>query len=128
MTDSNSPFTGRITLALNVSDRKTAARWYEAHFGCRLLYDAEEMRWCEMTTPVEGATLGLSDGEPVVLGGMTPTFEVADLDGARVAMEGSGVRFDGPTQVVDGFVKLATCLDPDGHRVMLAQDLQGGEP
>lgn len=124
MTDTTSHFTGRLTLAFPVADRRASARWYAANLGCRLLYDAEEMRWCELDSPVAGVTVGFSDGEPVTTGGPVPTFEVVDLDAVREALEGSGVRFEGPTQVLEGLAKLATFLDPDGHRLSLAQDLQ----
>jgi CreA protein len=121
-------FSGRLTLAFQVSDRGASARWYERMLGCRPLYDVEEMRWCELASPVEGVTIGLSDEGEVQRGGPIPTFEVHDLDGARRALEAQGVRFEGESETVPGFVKLATLLDPDGHRLMLAEDLQSSAP
>jgi predicted enzyme related to lactoylglutathione lyase len=60
-------------------------------------------------------------------GGYVPCLGgVHHLDSVRSRMEEAGVAFEGPTEVVEGFVKLATFLDPDGNRVMLAEDLQGG--
>lgn len=126
MTEGNH-FSGRLTLAFQVTDRKTSTRWYEAMLGCRLLYDVEEIGWCELTSPVDGVTVGLSDAGPVVAGGPVPTFDVRDLDAVRGFLEGKGVRFEGDTEVHEGLAKLATFFDPDGHRLMLAQDLQGGE-
>ncbi len=127
MGEGTTPFSGTLTLALAVRDRKASAGWYAAHLGCSLLYDVEEMGWCELSTPVGGVSLGLLDQEPVVIGGPTPTFGVSDLDGTREVMEAAGVSFTGPTIVMEGFVKLADFTDPDGHRLTLAQDLQGGE-
>jgi len=121
-----STFTPQLTLALPVSDRRASARWYETHLGCRLLYDLEEMGWCELSTAVPGVTLGLSDGHPLTPGGISPTWGVHDLDAVRATMEAAGVAFEGTTEVIEGFVKLATFADLDGNRVMLAQDLQGG--
>jgi CreA protein len=43
---------------------------------------------------------------------------------ARAHMEAQGVRFDGPSVSHEGMVKLATFYDPDGHTLMLYQDLQ----
>jgi CreA protein len=117
-------FSGRLTLAFQVSDRGASARWYEQMLGCRPLYDVEEMRWCELASPVDGVTIGLSDDGKAERGGPVPTWEVADVDAVRRDLESRGVAFEGDTVTVPGFVKLATLLDPDGHRLMLAEDLQ----
>ncbi len=120
-------FSGKLTLAFQVRDRKASSRWYEEVLGCRLLYDAEEMSWCELASPVPEVAIGLSDEGPVRPGGPVPTFEVHDLDGFRRELENRGVRFEAETVVVEGIAKLATFFDPDDHRLMLAQDLQGGD-
>lgn len=120
-------FSGRLTLAFQVRDRQASRRWYEEHLGCRLLYDAAEMNWCELASPVPGVTIGLSDDGSLSAGGPVPTFEVHDLDAARERLAGPAVRFEGETIVIDGLAKLATFVDPDGNRLMLAEDLQGGE-
>lgn len=119
------PFVGKLTLSFRVPDRTATARWYQDTFGFTLLYDAPEMKWCELTTPVPGVTIGLSDEAAADSGGAVPTFEVHGLDGLRAQLETRGVRFDGDTVVIDGAVKYATLLDPDGRRLMLAEDLQG---
>lgn len=120
-------FTGRLTLAFEVRDRKASARWYEEVLGCRLLYDADEMKWCELASPVPGVTIGFTDEGAVHAGGPVPTFEVQDVDAIRSKLEERDVRFEGETIVIDGLAKLATFFDPDGHRLMLAEDLQGGQ-
>ena len=51
------------------------------------------------------------------------SFAVEDIDAARKLLESKDVRFDGPTRVYDGMVKLATFYDPDGNTLMLFQDL-----
>jgi len=38
-------------------------------------------------------------------------------------MEAAGIRFDGPTETIEGMVSTATFYDPDGNALMLAQDL-----
>jgi CreA protein len=120
-------FSGRLTLAFQVSDRGASARWYERMLGCRQLYDVEQMRWCELASPVDGVTIGLTDDGAVERGGPVPTWEVDDVDGARRELESRGVAFEGDTVTVPGFVKFATLFDPDGHRLMLAEDLQASE-
>jgi catechol 2,3-dioxygenase-like lactoylglutathione lyase family enzyme len=118
-------FDGGLALALGVRDRKESARWYQEVLGFTLLFDSDEMAWCELATEVSRVTIGFSDVEtPQVGGGATPTFGVRDLDAARAQLEARGVRFDGPSVSYEGMVKLATFYDPDGHTLMLYQDLQ----
>jgi predicted enzyme related to lactoylglutathione lyase len=99
--------------------------WYERVLGMSLLYEVEEIGWCELTTPVTGqtVTLGLSEVEAPRVGGPVPTFGVVDIDLARERLEAEGVRFDGKTVEISGMVKLATFFDPDGNTLMFSQSL-----
>ena len=114
-----------ITLALSVRDRKASAKWYEDKLGFALLYHADEAGWSELSTMTEGVTLGLGEQTEPAPGNTVPVFGVADIAAARGALEGAGVKFDGPTETVDGMVSTATFYDPDGNALMLAQDLSG---
>lgn len=118
-------YDGSLTLALGVRDRKASARWYTEHLGLELLYDVPEIGWCELSTSIAGVTLGLSEVEEPGPGGPVPTFGVVDLDAARARLESAGVRFDGPPIEHEGMVRLSTFYDPDGHALMLAQNLAG---
>lgn len=120
-------FDGGLTISMQVKDRKKAIQWYTDVLGFTLLYDVEEIGWCELATEVAGGrvNVGLSSVQsPKVGAGPVPTFGVKDIDKARAMMEGKRVRFDGPTQEIPGMVKLATFFDPDGNALMLFQDLQ----
>lgn len=119
-------FSGKLTLAFQVRDRKASTRWYEDILACRMLYDVDEIRWCELESPIPGVTIGLSDDGVAQPGGPVPTFEVHDLDAVRASFGARGVRFEGETVVIDGVAKLATFFDPDGNSLMLAEDLQAG--
>jgi predicted enzyme related to lactoylglutathione lyase len=112
-----------ITLALSVRDRHASADWYEKNLGFQLLYHFDEAGWSEMQTMTEGVTLGLGEQVEPTPGNSVPVFGVADIAGARLALEGVGVRFDGPTETIEGMVSTATFYDPDGNALMLAQDL-----
>ena len=119
-------YNGGLTCALQVKDRKASAKWYQDVLSFKLLYDVEEIGWCELATSVERVNVGLSEVEsPQVKGGATLTFGVTDVDAARKLLESKDVRFDGATRVYDGMVKLATFYDPDGNTLMLFQDLSG---
>ena len=54
-------------------------------------------------------------------GGATPVFGVNnDIEAARAALEGKGVRFEGDIIEMPGLVKLTTFKDPDGNSYMFA--------
>jgi predicted enzyme related to lactoylglutathione lyase len=119
-------FDGELTCALEVGDITRSMAWYREVLCFERLYHVDEMAWCELASPVQNVTVGLSQVEaPQVRGGATLTFGVEDVDAARAHLESRDVRFDGETQTVPGMVKLATFYDPDGHTFMLAQDLSG---
>lgn len=120
-------YDGGLTISFQVKDRKKAMQWYQDVLGFRMLYEVDEIGWCELATEVAGGrvNVGLSQVEkPTVGGGPVPTFGVKDIEKSRAVLEGKKVRFDGPTREYPGMVKLATFYDADGHALMLYQDLQ----
>jgi len=113
-----------LTCALNVRDLGRAIAFYRDILGFKLLYQVDEMGWCELETEVPGVNIGLSQVEEAGgKGGATLTFGVVDIERARGQLEAKGIRFDGPTNVIEGMVKLATFYDPDGNALMFYQDL-----
>ena len=114
-----------LTLALQVRDRKKSAAWYLDVLGFTMLYDVEEIGWCELATESTGVNVGLSEVESPRVGGCVPTFGVKDIASARSTMEAKGVRFDGVTREYPGMVRLATFYDPDGNVLMLYESLSG---
>ena len=114
-----------ITLALSVKDRHASAAWYEKMLGFSLLYHADEAGWSEMSTMTEGVTLGFGEQATPTPGNSVPVFGIGDIAAARAALEAAKVRFDGPTEVIEGMVATATFYDPDGNALMLAEDLTG---
>lgn len=116
-----------ITLALSVRDRHKSASWYNEKLGFSLLYHADEAGWSELQTLTEGVTLGLGEQAEPVPGNMVPVFGVSDIATARSALEAAGVRFDGPTETIEGMVSTATFYDPDENALMLAQDLTSAQ-
>jgi CreA protein len=114
-----------VTLALGVRDRRRSLDWYAEHLGFELLYDAPEIGWCAMATHLPGLVIGFSDVEAPQPGGPVPTFDVQSHDRARARLEAANIRFDGPPVEHDGLVRLSTFYDPDGHALMLAENLVG---
>lgn len=117
-------YNGGVSVGLPVSDIDASIAWYGEVLGFELVYKLDEMGWAEVATAAPGVTVGLSQVEKVEVGkGSAITFGVHDVAVARAAIEEKGVTFDGETQVIPGMVSLATFYDPDGHVLMLYQDL-----
>jgi predicted enzyme related to lactoylglutathione lyase len=117
-----------LTVAYPAKDRKGLVEFYGKHFGWTMLYDVEEIGWCEMKTHIENVYVGFAEREdPKFDGGGTLTWGTTDIDAARKYLEGNGVKFAGDTVEIPGMVKLATFYDPDGNHVMLAQSLSQGQ-
>jgi len=112
-----------LTLAMSVRDRHASARWYEDTLGFELLYHADDAGWSELQTKTAGVTLGLGEQTEPSPGNTVPVFGVTDIALARAALEKADVKFDGPTDTIEGMVSTATFYDPDGNALMLAQDL-----
>lgn len=115
---------GKLTCTICVRDLTAAVSWYTSVLGFTVLYRVDAFSWCELATPISGVSVGLSEVPEVgTHGGALLDFGVRDLDATRRRMEESGVVFDGPTQVIQRFVKLAPFFDPDGNRLLLSQTL-----
>lgn len=114
-----------ITIAMSVTDRHASAAWLKDKLGFEALYHADEAGWSEVATNIEGVNIGLGEHTKPVPGNCVPVFGTDDLDAGRKKLEDAGVKFDGPTDVVEGMVKTATFYDPDGNALMLAEDLTG---
>lgn len=118
-------FDGSMTVSFQVKDMKRTAKWYEDVLGLKLEYEIPTIGWCEVRTEVDRVFFGFSQVESPQSGaGPVPVLGVKDIDAARAMMEKKDVRFDGPTRVIPGMVKLATFFDPDGHALMLHQSLK----
>ncbi len=119
-------YQGDLTCAIQCADMTAAIEWYQNVLGFQLQYRVDEIGWCELTTPVDKVTVGISQVEkPEVKGGATLVFSVEDIDKARSELESKDVRFDGDTMTIEGMVRLATFFDPDGNKYMLSKSLQG---
>ncbi|MEP0767638.1 MAG: VOC family protein [Fimbriimonadia bacterium] len=118
-------FRPEVTCAITVRDMKKSAHWYGSVLGFELLYEMEEMGWCEMKTHIEGVTVGLSQSadEPIQPGGTTLVFGVEDMEQAVASLRNHNVPLDGDVRTIADMVKLANFRDPDGNLLMFAQSL-----
>ncbi len=120
-------FGGQIVYALEVPDSAAAAKWYERALGCEMVLDLSEMGWCEVSSPVAGAAIGLgepeSDEAPRSNGGSSIVFEVEDIEAARALLVERKVKV-GEITVIPETVKLLELNDPWGNRLMLSESMQ----
>ena len=119
-------YNGTITLSTSVQDLDASITWFKDILGFEEVFKVSEAGWAEVSTPAEGVSIGLEQGDEATgSGGATPVFGVVDIDAARAELEAKGVAFEGATRELPGMVKLATFFDPDGNRYMFAQSLVG---
>jgi predicted enzyme related to lactoylglutathione lyase len=113
-----------LTASMGVTDIDRAIDWYRTVLGFTLLYRADDIGWCELSTGVPDVNIGLSQVETVPAGGgATNVWGVADIDAAKMHLDHHGVRQDGGIQHIPNFVKLITFFDPDGNAMMLSENL-----
>jgi catechol 2,3-dioxygenase-like lactoylglutathione lyase family enzyme len=116
-------YDGGLTCSIGVTDLDRSIAWYRDVLGFDLLYRRDDIAWCEFSTAVERVNVGLSErreaGGP---GGATLTFGVVDLDAAKAALDGQGVRQDGEIIEIAGLVRLLTFFDPDDNALMFYQE------
>ena len=115
-----------LTASMGVTSLDTSIEWYQSVLGFTLLYRADEIGWCELTTHMAGVNVGLSENREVAQGGgATNVWGVTDIDSAKARLDAHGVRQDGDIQTIPDLVKLLTFYDPDGNAMMLSQSLNG---
>lgn len=116
-----------LTASMGVTSLDTSIDWYQSVLGFNLLYRADEIGWCELSTHMTGVNVGLSENREVAQGGgATNVWGVTDIEAAKARLDAHGVRLDGDIQTIPDLVKLLTFYDPDGNAMMLSQSLQDG--
>jgi len=120
-------FDGELTLSLPVADLNRAIDWYQKVLGFHLDFRMDDVGWCELKSPVDNVTVGLSVVEKPNPGGATPTFGVKDIEAAKASLESDDVRIDGEIITIENMVSLLTFYDVDGNTLMFAQLLAQNE-
>lgn len=120
-------FQDGLTLSFNVSDMDNAIDWYQRVLGFELDYRMDEVGWCELKTPLDQVTVGLSVVEELKPGGATPTFGVRDIEAAKASLETNDVRIDGDIITIPGMVKYLTFYDIDGNSLMFFQTVSSDD-
>ena len=112
-------YDGGLTISFQSADMKRSIAWYQDVLGFKLLYQVDEIGWCELQTEVAGGkvNVGFSQVEkPKTGAGAVPTFGVKDIAKARAMLEGKKVKFDGPTREYPGHGQARDLLRPGRQR------------
>ncbi len=117
---------GELTCSIGVTDMTASIAWYEKILGLTLLYRADDIGWCELSSSVAKVNVGLSQIETVPQGGgATLVWGVEDILEAKAMLDAHGVNQDGEIRHIPGLVKLLTFYDPDGNTHMFSKSEQG---
>jgi predicted enzyme related to lactoylglutathione lyase len=115
-----------LIFAFEVPDVRKAAEWYERTLGCERVLDLADMGWIEVSTPVEGALIGLGTPKPGMEvqsnGGSALSFGVKDAVSVRAELAQRGAKV-GEIMEIPETVKLLEFEDPWGNHLMLHQSL-----
>jgi CreA protein len=112
-----------LLVQLQVQDLDRSIRFYTETLGFELSERRDDLQFAHIDLGLRGLQLGLAAGGPRPPDGGTVALNLGvqgDVEVARRALESRGVRFDGPTVVIPGKVRLAAFKDPDGYRIRLA--------
>lgn len=118
----------RLQCVLTVANAEAAAEWYGRMLGCRVLTTIPEFGWIELTSPVPGVSLGLSEiPTPGVTGGAVLDFRVNDLERTRELLDRDGTTPPARMRGVAGVARFLEAQDIDGNRLMFYQPDDGQE-
>ncbi|TXH56812.1 MAG: VOC family protein [Burkholderiaceae bacterium] len=116
-----------LSASMSVSNMDASIAWYQKVLGFNLLFRADDLGWCELSTGIPGVTVGLAQSENVAQGGgATNVWGVKDIVEAKAQLDAHRVKQDGDIQIVPDMVKLITFYDPDGNAMMFAQSIAKG--
>lgn len=116
----------RLQCVIGVSDSVAAADWYRRVLGCQVVARMPEFGWAELSTPVAGVTLGLTElSETGAGGGAVLDFSVRDVERMRAVLAANGVTITEPVDEIAGVARFLVGHDPDGNRLMFFEPADG---
>jgi len=112
-----------VTIWYNVKNLNDTIQFYKDKLGFELVFHDAASGMAMVNTSTEGCIIGFSEAEEVIPSTSSTVFEVYEIESARQSLEQKGVTFIGDTETIPDMVKLATFVDPDGHSLMLSEEL-----
>lgn len=112
-----------VTIWYSVKSLKDTIHFYKELLGFELVFHDAESGMAMVNTTTKDCIIGFSEAEEVIPSTSSTVFEVYDIETSRRSLEQKGVTFIGETETVPDMAKLATFVDPDGHSLMLSEEL-----
>jgi predicted enzyme related to lactoylglutathione lyase len=113
---------GLNTVSVAVTDWAKAKAFYHDTLGLPILFDIEEVGWCEFGEAGH-TTFAINlwrDATPPVRGGTIPVFNVDDCIQSVTELRKRGVKVEDPV-TIPGMVIYADVHDPEGNLFQIAQ-------
>jgi len=112
-----------FTVWYNVKNLERSLAFYTGKLGFEQLFHNPDWGMAMVKTNTDNCVIGFSEAEKVEPSTSSTVFDVEDIEIAVQKLEQLDIRFVGGIETIDDFVKLATFADPDGHSLMLSQQL-----
>ncbi len=110
---------GLIQVGLTSRDLERSKRFYRDTLGLPLLFEVSGMLFFQLA----GLRLMVGLGADQPIGGSIVYFDAPDIDVLGEALAAKGIKFLGPTQIVQSTathdLKLRSFKDPDGNALAL---------
>lgn len=116
-------FVPGLTVWYSVKDIEQSLAFYTEKLGFEVLFHDAESGMAMVKTNTEQCIIGFSQAEEVVPSTSSTVFDVSNMEDAVHTLRQKGVTFIGDIETIPDFVKLATFIDPDGHSLMLSEQL-----
>jgi predicted enzyme related to lactoylglutathione lyase len=116
-------FKSKVTIWYNVKNAESTLAFYTEKLGFKVFYQNDEVGMVMVKTNSEDCIIGFSEAETVVPSTSSTVFDVENIEQAVQTLQQKGVPFNGGIRTIPGITKLATFTDPDGHNLMLSEDL-----
>lgn len=97
--------------------------FYTDKLGFEVLFHDSGSGMAMVKTNTENCVIGFSEAETVIPSTSSSVFDVDNIEQAVHKLKAEGVAFIGDIETIPDFVKLATFSDPDGHSLMLSEQL-----
>jgi predicted enzyme related to lactoylglutathione lyase len=112
-----------ITIWYNVTSIERSLEFYTKQLDFQLQFHDAESGMAMIRTNTDDCIIGFSEGVEVIPSTSSTVFEVHNIEQAVEVLARKGVTFIGDVETIPNMTKLATFTDPDGHSLMLAEDL-----